>query len=630
MTNDMRAKDGLGASFGAGLRGFLRRFARARRGAVAIQFAAIALPLAVLSLGLIDVNRASMSKRNLQDALDAAALIVAKSSAANDTQADAIGDAALLAQLATMTVDEGSLTSSTFTLGGTDHTTVIADAAISVSPVVANLWLQGDMSVGAHSEVMRASFDLEVALVVDLTTSMAGQKLTDLKAAATALVPLVVKDSQTPYYSKMSIVPYSNAVNLGTNAATARGAVPAAKSITGVSWSSGTAKGISGITKANPAVVTSNSHGFNNGDRVYIYGVSGMTQVNNRVFTVANKTTNSFQLSGLNTSGNGYSAYTASNNDNAIKCQATDCELVVTSNAHGFANDAWVYITGVGGLSASNGAPAVNNNDWQVKSVGTNSFWLDDSFGPNYGAFSSNGSAWCTTNGCQYLRFTNTSGSTRIHQISTCVSERTTNPYTDAAPSTTLLGTNYPVSGNPCLSNTITPLTSTKSTLTTAITGFAASGSSGGHIGVAWGWYSISPNFSSIFTGTGTPASYTAPHIKKVMILMTDGEYNSSYCNGVISQDSTSGSGSSSDHINCNAPNGNTYTQAKALCEAMKDEDVIIYTVGFQIPVDSSAEDLVEKCATDAGHVYLPANGTDLATAFAAIGADIAAMRISR
>ena len=69
MTNDMRAKDGLGASLGAGLRGFLRRFARARRGAVAIQFAAIVLPLAVLSLGLIDVNRASMSKRGLQDAL---------------------------------------------------------------------------------------------------------------------------------------------------------------------------------------------------------------------------------------------------------------------------------------------------------------------------------------------------------------------------------------------------------------------------------------------------------------------------------------------------------------------------------------------------------------------------------
>ena len=59
---------------------------------------------------------------------------------------------------------------------------------------------------------------------------------------------------------------------------------------------------ITAITKANPAVVTSNSHGLNNGDRVFITGVVGMTEVNNREFTVAGKTTNTFQLSGINSS----------------------------------------------------------------------------------------------------------------------------------------------------------------------------------------------------------------------------------------------------------------------------------------------------------------------------------------
>lgn len=625
MTNDDHPLTGLRGR----LRRFLSRFSRARRGAVAVQFAVIALPLAVLSLGLIDVNQASMSKRQLQDALDAAALIVAKSSASTNAQADSIGDAALAAQLATMSSSDGRLISSTFTLGGTGNTTVIADASISVTPVVANLWLQGNMTVGAHSEVMRASYDLEVALVLDVTTSMTGTKLTDLKAAATSLVSLVVKDSQTPYYSKMSIIPYSNAVNVGsTYAATARGAVPAAKTITGASWASGSAKTITGITRANPAVVTSNGHGFNNGDRVYISGVNGMTQVNGNVYTVANKTTNTFQLSGTNSSN--YNSYSSGGTPRATKCQATNCELVVTATAHGFANDAWVYLTGIGGLTASNGATAINNNAWQAKSVATDTFWLNSTFGPNYSAFSSNGSAWCTTYGCQYLRFLNNSGGVRIHQISTCVSERTTNAYTDASPATTLLGANYPASSNPCLTNTIVPLTSTKSTLNSAISGLAASGSSGGHIGVAWGWYSISPNFTSIFSGTSAPAAYTAPHIKKVLILMTDGEYNSSYCNGVISQDSTTGSGSTSDHINCNAPNGNTYSQAEELCRQMKLKDVIIYTVGFQVGNATNAVNLINNCATDAQHVYTPNTGTALTDAFEAIGADIAALRISR
>lgn len=69
------------------------------------------------------------------------------------------------------------------------------------------------------------------------------------------------------------------------------------------------AKNITGLTKANPGVVTSNAHGFSNGDSVYITGVGGMTQVNGRFFTVANVTTNTFELSGVDTSA--YTTYTS-------------------------------------------------------------------------------------------------------------------------------------------------------------------------------------------------------------------------------------------------------------------------------------------------------------------------------
>ena len=64
-----------------------------------------------------------------------------------------------------------------------------------------------------------------------------------------------------------------------------------------------TANNITGITQANPAVVTAASHGYNNGDRVIISSVTDMTQVNNREFTVANKTLNTFELSGIDSTG---------------------------------------------------------------------------------------------------------------------------------------------------------------------------------------------------------------------------------------------------------------------------------------------------------------------------------------
>jgi hypothetical protein len=73
------------------------------------------------------------------------------------------------------------------------------------------------------------------------------------------------------------------------------------------------------ITRANPAVVTSNAHGFSNGDWVYIASVGGMTQVNGKYYIVAGVTANTFQLKSLrwylwrnvNLNSTGYGAYTA-------------------------------------------------------------------------------------------------------------------------------------------------------------------------------------------------------------------------------------------------------------------------------------------------------------------------------
>ena len=68
-------------------------------------------------------------------------------------------------------------------------------------------------------------------------------------------------------------------------------------------------KSITAITKANPAVVTASSHGYSNGDDVWINDVGGMTEVNSRKYTVANKTTNTFELSGVDSSS--YTTYTS-------------------------------------------------------------------------------------------------------------------------------------------------------------------------------------------------------------------------------------------------------------------------------------------------------------------------------
>ena len=60
-----------------------------------------------------------------------------------------------------------------------------------------------------------------------------------------------------------------------------------------------TAKTITAITQAVPAVVTSPSHGYSNGDTVFIQSVVGMTQVNGQFYLVSGETTNTFYLQDL-------------------------------------------------------------------------------------------------------------------------------------------------------------------------------------------------------------------------------------------------------------------------------------------------------------------------------------------
>jgi hypothetical protein len=79
--------------------------------------------------------------------------------------------------------------------------------------------------------------------------------------------------------------------------------------IAAVGTATAATKVITGITAANPPVVSSTAHGYANGDLVFIDSVAGMTQVNKRLFVVANQAANTFELKGID--GSAYSAYTS-------------------------------------------------------------------------------------------------------------------------------------------------------------------------------------------------------------------------------------------------------------------------------------------------------------------------------
>jgi len=77
--------------------------------------------------------------------------------------------------------------------------------------------------------------------------------------------------------------------------------------VEGMGAPSGTTASITNATQANPCVITAAGHGFSSGNTVEITGVSGMTELNNDTYTMTVLTSDTFSLDG--TDSTGFTAY---------------------------------------------------------------------------------------------------------------------------------------------------------------------------------------------------------------------------------------------------------------------------------------------------------------------------------
>lgn len=126
---------------------------------------------------------------------------------------------------------------------------------------------------------------------------------------------------------------------------------------------------ISGITNANPAVVTAVAHGFDHDAEVYIYNdvadiTGSMVEVQHKYFRI------SLILGTAKTISGGTAADPAQ----------------ITVTGHTLSTGDRVYITGLGG-----GWTALNNRTFTVTVIDPNTLSLDDEDGTGFGTFSVNG-----------------------------------------------------------------------------------------------------------------------------------------------------------------------------------------------------------------------------------------------
>lgn len=115
------------------------------------------------------------------------------------------------------------------------------------------------------------------------------------------------------------------------------------------------------------------------------------------------------------------------------------------------------------------------------------------------------------------------------------------------------------------------------------------------NVGLMWGWMSLSPNWQGLWSAglPGLPAAYS-PTVLKQMILVVTGQ-NNVY---------TGQPGQSNDN-----------TTTAQLCQAIKNQGITLYTVGFGAP-GSYNQVMLEGCASSPLFFYTAATDTELRRAF--------------
>jgi len=191
------------------------------QGSILPIFAILITLVIVLAGAGIDYARAINARTAIGHALDAAALSVARQMSTSVMTDEQIVQALEDAFDANMSAGNHN-----FDIGDLDYTVDPETGTISVTTTasVATQFIHAGgigpqkLDVATASEVKYSSFDVEMALVVDVTGSMSGE-IADLREAAEGVVDILIPEGTVDGRVRVSVVPYSVGVNLGSYAA---------------------------------------------------------------------------------------------------------------------------------------------------------------------------------------------------------------------------------------------------------------------------------------------------------------------------------------------------------------------------------------------------------------------------
>lgn len=232
-----------------------------------------------------------------------------------------------------------------------------------------------------------------------------------------------------------------------------------------------------------------------------------------------------------------------------------------------------------------------------------------------------------------------------------CVTERigeaqyTDDPYNYTPTDTSVVSSSYFGGGSgscPGSSMSLLPLTNDRTTLQSKITALNDGGGTAGQTGVAWGWYTLSPNWTNLWPADSAPGAYDDDELLKFAIIMTDGDNNRYYDQDIEKCGWKYNYSKYKYEYTCytvtgwsEVSEGESYsnessTRQRALCQAMKDEGITVYGIYFGTSTSSAGAKNMSACATDTTTFYQANSSSELISAFGNIAKKIQSIYLAK
>jgi hypothetical protein len=183
--------------------------------------------------------------------------------------------------------------------------------------------------------------------------------------------------------------------------------------------------------------------------------------------------------------------------------------------------------------------------------------------------------------------------------------------------------------GMMCETTPITPLTNVRADVDRALVKMRAFGMTNIQEGLMWGWRALSPEQPFM---QGEPRDNEVN--RKIIVLMSDGA-NTHYGINSPNKSMYSAYGYASNG-RLGPPTSSTYTlvarmneRTREACENAKADDVLIYTIAFDLH-NSTTRNLLRDCASSSAMAFTPDDGEELIAAFETIAAELSNLRIAR